>query len=102
MAYKLKIEPVVFIDIQEAIDRYNQLQKGLGRRFHASVKKQFKLLEKYPQGFAVRYHQVRCIIVDKFPYMVHYRVNDQSKEIIITADFSTSRDPDIWEERTNK
>jgi hypothetical protein len=99
MAYTLKIEPVVFIDIQEAIDWYNQQQKGLGRRFHAAVKKQFQLLKKRPQSFAIRYHQVHCIVVDRFPYMVHYRINDLAMEVIITAVISTDRDPKMWQVR---
>ncbi len=98
MAYKLKIEPLVFIDIQETIDWYNQQQKGLGRRFHAALNKQFQLLKKHPHSFAIRYHQVHCIVVDRFPFMVHYRINEQDMDVIITAVISTDRDPELWKD----
>jgi len=38
--------------------------------------------------------------IEKFPYMVHYRVNEQTKTAKVEALFHTSRDPKIWNERT--
>jgi len=31
---------------------------------------------------------------------VHYRVNEQTKTVKVEALFHTSRDPEIWDERT--
>jgi len=37
--------------------------------------------------------------IEKFPYLVHYRVNEQTKTVKVEALFLTSRDPKIWDER---
>jgi hypothetical protein len=96
--YKIKIEPEAHLDIQEAIDWYNQQQPGLGRRFHTEVKVSFKTLETH-QFFQVRYDNVHCFILKKFPYMVHYTIDEQNKNIIVRAVFNTSRNPTIWKGR---
>jgi len=41
MAYKIKIEPDVWLDIQEAINWYNAQQNGLGKNFHSAVLSHF-------------------------------------------------------------
>jgi plasmid stabilization system protein ParE len=97
-AFKIKIEPEAHQDIQEAINWYNQQQSGLGRRFHTEVKASFKKLKIHP-FFQVRYDNVHCFILNKFPYMVHYTIDEENKIIIVRAVFGTSRDPQIWKGR---
>jgi plasmid stabilization system protein ParE len=96
--YRIKIEPEAHQDIQEAIDWYNHQQPGLGRRFHTEVKVSFKKLKIHP-FFQVRYDNVHCFILNKFPYMVHYTIDEENKIIIVRAVFGTSRDPQIWKGR---
>jgi predicted ester cyclase len=94
-AFKIRIEPEAHQDIQEAIDWYNQQQQGLGRGFHTEVKSSFKKLKIHP-FFQVRYDNVHCFPLKKFPYMIHYTVDEGNKQIIIRAVFNTSRKPEIW------
>ena len=98
MAFKIKIEPEVQQDIQEGIDWYNEQQPGLGRKFHAEVKASFKSLKINP-FFQVRYNQVRCLPLKKYPYMVHFTVDEKNKTVIIRAIFNTSKDPKTWKRR---
>ncbi|MEX2592801.1 MAG: type II toxin-antitoxin system RelE/ParE family toxin [Anditalea sp.] len=97
-AFKTKIEPEAYQDIQEAIGWYNQQQTGLGRRFHTEVKASFKKLEIHP-FFQVRYDNVHCFLLKKFPYMVHYTVDEPNKKIIVRAVLGTSRNPKLWKGR---
>lgn len=96
MAYKIRVETAVILDIQEAIDWYNKRQKGLGRKFHNSLKKHFKTLSINP-FYQVRYDDVRCLPVKKFPFMIHYTVSEELKIVTIRAVFNTSRDSNQWE-----
>ena len=98
MKYKIQIEPEVQLDIQDAAAWYNSQQKGLGRRFYSEVKKHFKHLTTNP-FFQIRYENVRCLPVKKFPYMIHFSVNETDKIIKVHAVTGTSRNPDIWENR---
>ena len=43
---------------------------------------------------------MRCMRVEKFPYLVHFHVNEQSKTVKVEALFHTSRNPEIWDDRT--
>ena len=98
MAYCLKIKPEVFIDIQEGINWYNSRQKGLGKRFHSSVKQEYNILRKTPH-FRVRYEGVRCLPMRKFPYMIHYIIEEDKKIIVVIGVINTYKDPAKWVER---
>ncbi len=40
--------------------------------------------------------RVRTAVLDVFPFMIHYIIDETQKSIIITAALHTSRNPDIW------
>src|SRR5690606_16637688 len=71
---------------------------GLGRRFHTDVKASFKKLKMHP-FFPVRYDNVHYFLLNKFPYMVHYTIDEEIKIIIVRAVFGTSKDSRIWKAR---
>lgn len=95
MAYKIKIEPDARLDIQEAINWYNAQQKGLGKNFHSAVLSHFDNISKNPH-YAVRYDHVHCLPLKKFPFMVHFTVDDAKKIVTVRAVFHTSLNPDKW------
>jgi toxin ParE1/3/4 len=98
MTFKIKVDPEALDDIQENINWYNSQQPGLGKRFHKEVKSYFNKLKSNP-FFQVRYDDVHCLPLKKFPYMIHYTINEKDKLVIIHAIFNTSRDPKIWGKR---
>lgn len=98
MKYKIQIEPEAQLDIQEAITWYNEQQKGLCTKFYNEVKVYLKHLETNP-FFQTRYDDVRCLPLKKYPYTVHFTVNDTDKVVVVRAVFNTSRDPNIWKNR---
>jgi hypothetical protein len=102
MGYKLLYAAEVYNDLQENIDWYNQKQLGLGSRFFKAVKEQITRIKKSPYTIAVRYDDVRCAKVKRFPFLVHFKIFQDQNIIKIIAVFSTHRDPVIWQERTDK
>jgi len=102
MNYKLKIEPQALLDIRGIADWYNEKQLGLGERFKETVVKQIDYLKKNPNIWTIRYKQIRCVLVKKFPYMVHFYINEEFKTIEVLAVISTDRNPKIWLEKTAK
>ena len=63
------------------------------------VKKRTEKLSTTAFLFAVRYDNIRCMGIEKFPYLVHYRINEQTQTVKVEALFHTSRNPKIWNER---
>ena len=98
--FNIEYNPEFFDNLVLSVDWYNEQRSGLGDRFCKSVKKQTAKLSTYSLCFAVRYSDIRCMRIEKFPYMVHYRVDVQTKTVKVEALFHASRDPKIWNERT--
>jgi plasmid stabilization system protein ParE len=102
MRYKIKVEPQALIDIQEITDWYNEKRSGLGKHFQSTVIKQIDGLSKNPHASAIRYKEIRCLLVTKFPYLAHFYINEETKTVEVLAVISTSRNPTVWTEKTGK
>ncbi len=94
MGFKIKIEPLAKFDIQNEINYYNSKQKGLGKKFHIETKKYFKAILQSP-FYGLRYDDVHCLPLKKFPAMIHYNIDERKKIITIRAVTNTHKDPDI-------
>ena len=101
MKFTIKYNPEFFNDLAHAVDWYNDKQIGLGKRFFNEVGKQTAKLSTSALLFAVKYDDVRCMCIEKFPYLVHYRVNEQTLTVKVEALFHTSRDFKIQHKTVN-
>jgi hypothetical protein len=93
MHFRIDIHIEAINDIQQAIDYYNEQQSGLGKRFHSAVKQTFKELSVNP-FFQVRYDNVRCRLTRKFPYLIHFVVDEKEKTVTIYRLKHTSMKPE--------
>jgi plasmid stabilization system protein ParE len=100
MMYRVEISHFAETDIQQSIDWYNEASPGLGTRFYQNVKKTFSLVRKNPQHFPVRYKTIHTALMSKFPFMVHYEVNESEKSLAIVGVIHTSRNPESWDGRS--
>jgi len=97
--YKSIILPLAKQDIKEAAKWYNERQPGLGKRFTQHVRQKVKFIRQNPKAVAIRYDDTRTAVLDVFPYMIHFTIDEENKLVIISAVLSTHRDPDMWKER---
>lgn len=97
--FKIKIYPEALLDIEQAADWYNKQLPGLGKRFKKQIVKQINKLATTAELHTIRYNEVRCMVINKFPFMVHFTLNNQIQEVRVFAVFHTSRSPQIWLER---
>ncbi len=98
MTFSIFIDPEAIKDIQQAIDYYEEQEIGLGKRFEESLNKHLLVLEKHP-FFNIRYDNVRCLPMKKFPFMLHFTVDESLKSVILRAVFHTSINPEKWSKR---
>lgn len=98
--YKSIILPLAKQDIKEAVKWYNERLPGLGKRFTAHVRKKVLFIRENPEAVAIRYDDTRTVVLDTFPYMIHYTIDRANKTVIVSAVLGTHRDPDIWKERS--
>lgn len=95
--YNVFIHEEALNDIQNIINWYNIQLISLGIKFHKQITLQINQLKKTPLIYAVRYENVHCMRIKKFPFLVHYTINENM--IQIWAVFHTSRNPEIWNNR---
>ncbi len=100
MSYRLFIDPAARLDILESIRWYNEQKADLGRQFYNILKRTMVRIKKSPESFQVRYKSLRMAPVGKFPFMIVYQINQTKKHIAIIAVLHTSRNPQIWKERS--
>ena len=86
-------------DILEAAKWYNKKSRGLGKRFTAEAREKVRFIRQNPTASNVRFDNVRTAILDIFPYMLHYTIDETSRTVIVSAVFHTSRNPELWETR---
>lgn len=79
--YKVFISPRAISDIQNAINYYNSKQDKLGNKFYNDLKKQIASLVNLPFSRAIRYDDVRFAVINKFPYAIHYSIEDGSVHV---------------------
>ncbi len=101
MKYLLRIDIDAFKDIQKACVWYDLQLKGLGQRYKSQVKKEVDSLKINPYLFSLKYNEIHCRKIEKFPFLIHYKINEELKTVTVYAVFHTSRSPEIWD-RNNK
>ncbi|MGF1564700.1 MAG: type II toxin-antitoxin system RelE/ParE family toxin [Flavobacteriales bacterium] len=89
--YQAVLLPEAQADIFEAACWYDLQQKGLGKRFTADVRKNVVGLCEHPEMAPIRYDETRCVLLDRFPFMIHFVVKRETEQIVITAVFHMSR-----------
>lgn len=92
-AYQVSYTREAISDIEEAARWYDRQRKGLGSKFLNSLRSGQRMIRKNPFAFALKYDEVRCIPVSRFPFPVHYKIYPGEKKIIVFAVFHTSMDP---------
>ena len=101
MKYLIKVDKDALEDIQSATDWYNEQLQGLGTRFQKQVITQINSLESSASMYSIRYANVHCMLIKKFPFMVHYTLDSTLLLVEVFAVIHTSRNPKIWEQRRN-
>ena len=99
MKYKSVILPTAKEDLREAAKWYNKARSGLGKELVARFRERLAELRANPLTCQIRYSEVHTALVEQFPYMIHYYVDQQNKTIVIISILHTSRDPKVWDER---
>ena len=100
MSFEIKISSKALEDIHLAADWYNNQKNELGNHFKKTVKNQILFLSKSPKVFSIKYKNIRCSPISKFPFLIHYELVANETTVIILAILHTSRNPLIWKRRT--
>jgi uncharacterized protein (DUF1697 family) len=93
--HTIKFAPQSLEDIAEAVEYYNEQRFGLGNKFLLDFDKVYKAIQQNPFFASVKYDNIHCAAFKKFPFSVHYEIDESNKTILIVAVFNTWREP-FW------
>lgn len=99
MTYSLELTQAAKLDVQEAWLWYEEKQAGLGDDFVLSLEATINFIIRKPHIFEVKFEDLHIAPIKRFPYKIIYYLLE--KRITVIAVFHTSRNPTIWEERSN-
>ena len=97
---KVGIHDLAAKELFDAVNWYNQLQNGLGKRFQEKVVLQVGKIRKNPEWFPRESKEIFKVYIPKLPYKIFYSVEDNS--IIIWAIAHLHRKPWYWQLRISK
>jgi mRNA-degrading endonuclease RelE of RelBE toxin-antitoxin system len=89
--YSLLYHPEAKIDYYNAKIKYAFISEQLEERFIDSIKNALLKLQNNPTFFSVRCENVRIIHPIKFPYNIHFYIEDNF--VIVTAIIHNKRNP---------
>ncbi|MEM7184601.1 MAG: type II toxin-antitoxin system RelE/ParE family toxin [Spirochaetota bacterium] len=99
ISYKLLLTNDAAHDLEEIIDYYENVRKGLGKDFYLSYKKAEELIESNPKIYACIEGEVRRALTNKFRYSIFYHIIENQKVVEVFGIIHTSRDPKYWKKR---
>jgi plasmid stabilization system protein ParE len=97
MSHRVIYRRIAQREFDEAVDYYEQRQTGLGERFADAVQSIMRRISRNPLAHAIVYKDVRKAVVQRFPYVIYYRV--ETTQVIVIAVFHSKRNPKIWKSR---
>lgn len=96
---KVQLSAEAKLDLKTAAEWYENQQKGLGKRFTSTIRRELKIISQNPQQTSFRYKNIRTAVVTVFPYMIHFYIDTDAENIIIVGIFHTSLNPKNWNTR---
>jgi hypothetical protein len=93
MSYSIFVTPTATNDIAAAIEYYNALSPDLGYRFADLVAIYFERITILPSASAVRYKNVRCKPMKRFPYLITFTIDEDNHFVSILRVFNTYQEP---------
>lgn len=97
MTLPLRVRALAEDDIQRARDFYEDRSSGLGGRFMERLREALERIRFMPEAYAIISKNVRVKVLDKFPYVIYYRI--MKSEILVLAVLHGRRDAAEWKSR---
>ena len=99
MSWTVYITEVAREELDEAHSYYEAKQPGLGTDFLVEIEAIMPRLESNPYQFPERFLDLRAATLQRFPFLVVYRVQEASLEVDVVAIANTYQDPKRWQKR---
>jgi hypothetical protein len=93
MKYKMVFRKKAGAHLLEIHEWYESQKQGLGDEFFLSINASLASVLKSPLLFQVKFKNIRCAIVSRFPYGIYYSI--ESDRIVILSVIHFKRKPKL-------
>lgn len=97
MIRQATFQPEAIDEANEAFNWYEDRQAGLGAEFYRELTRCLEFIVENPLLARVAYRGLRKRKLERFPYLIVYKVMPSS--ISIVSVFHGSRNPAVWKRR---
>jgi plasmid stabilization system protein ParE len=91
--FKIVLYDDAVTDFSKALDYYKKISPSVAKKFHSSVNTTFNELKKNP-FYQIRYDNFRLKLIKKFPYLLHFIVDEKNKIVFVYGIRSSHQNPD--------
>ncbi|TAN01290.1 MAG: plasmid stabilization system [Chitinophagaceae bacterium] len=85
MAYLLEYFDEALTDVQEAKIWYKEQHEGLEIKFSTAIEQIIERILRLPTAYSVRYKNIRIAHPKRFPYNIHFYIDESETTVVITA-----------------
>ena len=93
MPYTILVTPTATEDIAAAVEYYNAVAVDLGYRFADLVAEYFDRISELPTASAIRYKNIRCKPMKRFPFLITFAIDESAHTVNILRVFNTYQEP---------
>ena len=90
--FKVVLFDDAMLDFNDAIGRYRKISPAVAKKFHSAVNATINDLKKNP-FYQIRYDNFRLKLVKKFPYLLHFIVDEVSYTVLVYGIRNSHKDP---------
>lgn len=80
------------LEVDEIAEYYESLSNGLGTKFFNEYQDYVDTLLTFP-FFEEKYNTIRILPLRKFPYTIHFKIDENKKLVFVLAVTSNHQDP---------
>lgn len=92
-------KPKVIFDIEDVVDHYKTINPELANAFLDRLEEAKKYIADFPEAFQIKYKNVRTVLLEQFPYHVHYIIDDDKKQIVVLGLIHAYKNPKDYSNR---
>ncbi len=91
--FKIVLYKDAIADFNDALKYYRNINPNVAKKFYTAVNSTFTNLKKNP-FYQIRYDNFRMKLVKKFPYVLHFIIDEDAKTVFVYGIRNSHKNPD--------
>ncbi len=93
MSFSVRFEEKAIKEFTESVFWYDEQSEGLGEKLMTEIDVCISFIQKNPFQFMIKREPYREYVLQLFPFILVYVIDEKESDILIVSVFHTSRNP---------